>query len=80
MSYFIKNPGMLILAAFSIIGWVLLVFGLIKLVIIIKNRISMGPGLTNPKQIIVSVFMFLIGLIILFLMSQYGYLFLPSGV
>ncbi|HBG33498.1 MAG TPA: hypothetical protein DDW82_07320 [Acholeplasmataceae bacterium] len=80
MGYFIKNPGILIIAAFSIMGWALLAFGAIKLLIIIKNRISTGPGLTNPKQVLVSVIMFLIGLTFLILVSQYGYLFLPDGI
>jgi len=80
MGYFIENPGMLILATFSLIGLVLLVFGLIRLVGIIKNLMSIGPGMDSPKYIIVSIIMFLIGLLILILISQFGFLFLPAGI
>jgi hypothetical protein len=79
MYYFLDKPGLLILVFFQVIGWLLLLIGLIKLVIIIKNRISWGSGFSTRKNVIVSVIMFVIGLVILILLTLYGDALMPAG-
>jgi hypothetical protein len=79
MYYFLDKPGLLILVFFQVIGWLLFLIGLIKLVIIIKNRISWGSGFSTRKNVIVSVIMFVIGLMILILLILYGDALLPAG-
>ena len=80
MYYFLDKPGLLILVFFQVVGWLLLVIGLIKLVIIIKNRISWGSGFSTRKNVIVSVIMFAIGLMILILLTLYGFALMPAGL
>ena len=79
MYYFLDKPGLLILVFFQVVGWLLLVIGLIKLVIIIKDRISWGSGFSTRKNVIVSVIMFAIGLMILILLTLYGVALMPAG-
>jgi hypothetical protein len=79
MYYFLDKPGLLILVFFQVVGWLLLVIGLIKLVMIIKNRISWGSGFSTRKNVIVSVIMFVIGLMILILLTLYGDALMPAG-
>jgi len=79
MYYFLDKPGLLILVFFQVVGWLLLVIGLIKLVIIIKDRISWGSGFSTRKNVIVSVIMFAIGLMILILLTLYGFALMPAG-
>jgi hypothetical protein len=79
MYYFLDKPGLLILVFFQVVGWLLLLIGLIKLVIIIKDRISWGSGFSTRKQVIVSVIMFVIGLMILILLTLYGFALMPDG-
>jgi len=79
MYYFLDRPGLLILVFFQVIGWLLLLIGLIKLVIIIKNWISWGSGFSTRKNVIVSVIMFVIGLMILILLTLYGDALMPDG-
>ncbi|HBG32913.1 MAG TPA: hypothetical protein DDW82_04225 [Acholeplasmataceae bacterium] len=79
MYYFLDKPGLLILVFFQVVGWLILVIGLIKLVIIIKNRISWGSGFSTRKNVIVSVIMFVIGLMILILLTLYGDALMPAG-
>ena len=77
--YYLDKPGLLILVFFQVVGWLILVIGLIKLVIIIKNRISWGSGFSTRKNVIVSVIMFVIGLMILILLTLYGDALMPAG-
>ena len=79
MYYFLDKPGLLILVFFQVVGWLLLVIGLITLVIIIKDRISWGSGFSSRKNVIVSVIMFAIGLMILILLTLYGFALMPAG-
>jgi hypothetical protein len=79
MYYFLDKPGLLILVFFQVIGWLLFLIGLIKLVIIIKDRISWGSGFSTGKNVIVSVIMFVIGLVILILLTLYGFALMPAG-
>ena len=79
MYYFLDKPGLLILVFFQVVGWLLLLIGLIKLVIIIKDRISWGSGFSTRKNVIVSVIMFAIGLMILILLTLYGFALMPAG-
>jgi len=79
MYYFLDKPGLLVYVFFQVIGWLLLLIGLVKLVIIIKNRISWGSGFSTHKHVIVSVIVFVIGLMILILITLYGDVLMPTG-
>lgn len=77
MGYYLEHPDSLFYLAIYIVGLVLFVIGLIKLIIIIKNHIAYGSGYTSKKEVIISILLFLVGLLFLVLAYNFGFTLLP---
>ncbi len=78
MNYFLRNPGMLVLLFITVVGWALCVLGAFRLVRIIKDRRSFGPGTNDPQKIAFSAIVFIVGLSILLWTWFNGSFFIPD--
>lgn len=75
--YFLQHPDSVILIILDIIGWGIFLIGFIKLVIIIKDQITIGSGINNTRKVIISILLFFVGLIILIAIGLFGSILMP---
>ena len=77
MGYYLEHPDSLFYLVIDLIGLSLFLIGLIKLIIIIKNQVTYGPGINNKKELLIAILLFLIGLLFLVLAYNFGFTLLP---